>query len=116
MFSTDTSSAKKFTIPIKLFPGTILAIFYFIFLLPWLGKNRLLGLDESMYADIVLSEVKENHWWPLFFHGQPFWDKPPLLFWLQGLTVKMLGANEFSLRVWSALAGALCVYFVTRLG
>jgi 4-amino-4-deoxy-L-arabinose transferase-like glycosyltransferase len=66
------------------FPGTILAVVYFLALLPWLGKNRLLGLDESMYADIVLSEARDNHWWPMMFHGEPFWDKPPLIFWLQG--------------------------------
>jgi 4-amino-4-deoxy-L-arabinose transferase-like glycosyltransferase len=106
---------KPFSSPL-FFPGTILAVVYFLTLLPWLGKNRLLGLDESMYADIVLSEVRDNHWWPMMFHGEPFWDKPPLIFWLQGVTVKLLGANEFSLRVWPALAGALCVYFVTRLG
>src|SRR5665213_2255867 len=116
MFSTLPSSFKKHLSSFTVFPGTVLALVYFLALLPWLGKNRLLGLDESMYADIVLSEARDNHWWPMMFHGQPFWDKPPLLFWLQGLTVKLFGANEFSLRVWSALAGALCVYFVTRLG
>lgn len=98
------------------FPGTVLAAVYFFTLLPWLGKNRLLGLDESIYADIVLSEVRDNHWWPLVFHDQPFWDKPPVLFWLQGLVVKLLGTNEFSLRVLCALAGTLCLYLVTRLG
>src|SRR5665213_3173431 len=116
MFSTLPSSFKKHLSSFTVFPGTVLALVYFLALLPWLGKNRLLGLDESMYADIVLSEARDNHWWPMMFHGQPFWDKPPLLFWFQGLTVKLFGANEFSLRVWSALAGALCVYFVTRLG
>jgi len=99
-----------------IFPGTVLAAVYFFALLPLLGKNRLLGLDESIYANIVLSEVRDNHWWPLMFQGQPFWDKPPLLFWLQGLMVKLLGVDEFLLRIWSALAGAFCVYFVTRLG
>jgi 4-amino-4-deoxy-L-arabinose transferase-like glycosyltransferase len=116
MFFTASTTSKKSIFSSSFFPGTILAVVYFLGLLPWLGKNRLLGLDESMYADIVLSEARDNHWWPMIFHGQPFWDKPPLLFWLQGLTVKWLGANEFSLRVWSALAGAFCVYFVTRLG
>ncbi len=116
MFSTAPSLPKKHFTPFAVFPGTLLAIAYFLALLPWLGKNRLLGLDESMYANIALSEARDNHWWPMLFHGQPFWDKPPFLFWLQGLTVKLFGANEFSLRVWSALAGALCVYFVTRLG
>lgn len=115
MFSTSPIPFKKYS-SFAVFPGTVLAVIYFLALLPWLGKNRLLGLDESMYADIILSEARDNHWWPLMFHDQPFWDKPPLLFWLQGLTVKLLGANEFSLRVWSALAGAVCVYFVTRLG
>ncbi len=116
MFTTDISSSKKFQIPFTVFPGTVLAFLYFLALLPWLGKNRLLGLDESIYADIILSASRDGHWWPLIFHGQPFWDKPPFLFWLQAFTVKLLGANEFSLRLWPALTGALCVYYVTRLG
>ncbi len=116
MTSTAQFSTKKSKFLLTIFPGIILAAFYFFALLPFLGKNKLLGLDESLYANIILSEVRDNHWWPLIFHGQPFWDKPPLLFWLQGLIAKLIGTNEVSLRICSASAGALCVYFVTRLG
>ncbi len=97
-------------------PASALAVFYFFLLLIWLGKNRLLGLDESWYGDMALAEVKDGHWFPLYFQNHPFWDKPPLIPWLQGLSLFIGGANEISLRIWSALAASLSVYWVFRLG
>jgi len=91
------------------------AVYLFLLLL-WLGKNRLLGLDESMYAGVILAEARDHHWLPMTFEGHPFWEKAPLLLWLQGLAVWLGGANEFSLRLMSALSGVLCFYFVARLG
>lgn len=116
MFSTPDHRPSFLQRFFDLLPGTLLAFFYFLFLLPWLAKNRLFGLDESIYADIALSEVKAGHWWPLIFRGHPFWDKPPLYLWLQGLAVEVFGKNEFSIRIFSALAGAICVHYVSRLG
>ncbi len=109
-------SAKNHPWSFSLSPGTLFALIYFLAPLPWLGKNRLLGLDESTYADIALAEVRDHHWFPLYFQGHPFWDKPPLLLWLQGLGVELWGPREFSLRIFSAVAGALCIYFVYQLG
>jgi 4-amino-4-deoxy-L-arabinose transferase-like glycosyltransferase len=97
-------------------PGIIISIVYFLLLLTWLGKNRLLGLDESAYADVVLGEARDHHWLPMFFEGKYSWDKPPLLLWLQGLAVLFCGPTEWALRFWSAVAGAVSVYFTYRLG
>ncbi len=116
MFSTSDNRPAYSRIFSDVFPGTLLAFLYFLLLLPWLAKNRLLGLDESIYADIAWSEVQGGHWWPLIFRGQPFWDKPPLYLWMQGLAVEIFGRNEFSIRILSALAGALCIHYVSRLG
>lgn len=97
-------------------PGIIISVVYFFLLLTWLGKNRLLGLDESAYACVVLGEVRDHHWLPMFFEGKFSWDKPPLLLWLQGLAVWCCGPTEWALRFWSAAAGAASVYFTYQLG
>jgi 4-amino-4-deoxy-L-arabinose transferase-like glycosyltransferase len=96
--------------------ATLIAVVYFFLLLIWLGKNRLLGLDESWYGDMALAEVKDGHWFPLYFQNHPFWDKPPLIPWLQGLSLLIGGPHETALRIWSALAASLSVYWVFRLG
>jgi 4-amino-4-deoxy-L-arabinose transferase-like glycosyltransferase len=96
--------------------GILISVVYFFLLLAWLGKNRLLGLDESAYACVVLGEARDHHWLPMFFEGNFSWDKPPLLLWLQGLAVWCCGPTETALRFWSAFAGAVSVYFTYRLG
>src|ERR1700679_519029 len=93
-----------------------LAVVYFFLLLLWLGKNRLLGLDESWYGDMALAETRDGHWFPLYFQNHPFWDKPPLIPWLQGLSFLIGGPHEIPLRIWSALAASLSVVWVYRLG
>ncbi|HUO58918.1 MAG TPA: glycosyltransferase family 39 protein [bacterium] len=99
----------------KISPGAWFSSFYFLALLPWLGKNRLLGLDESFYANVAKAEVRDHHWLPLYFLGRPYWEKPPLLHWLHGLSLGLGGPPEASLRIWSALAGAWSLYFIYRL-
>lgn len=101
---------------LKVTPAVLLSFLYFCLLFLWLGKNRLLGLDESWYADVARAEVLGGHWFPLYFQGHIFWDKPPLIPWLQGISLIVGGMNETALRIWSALAGALSIYWVYRLG
>jgi 4-amino-4-deoxy-L-arabinose transferase-like glycosyltransferase len=52
------------------------------------------------------------------FNREPFFDKPPLYFWLTALSFKLFGVSEFSERFFSALAGVgvgLTLYFLARL-
>jgi 4-amino-4-deoxy-L-arabinose transferase-like glycosyltransferase len=114
---TNPSSAS-ITRPTHFFldPAFLFSAVYFLLLLIWLGHNRLFGLDEAIYAGVALGEARDHHWLPFFFHDKPFWEKPPLLMWLQGLSVWMGGATEIAVRFWSALAGAIGVYFTWRLG
>jgi 4-amino-4-deoxy-L-arabinose transferase-like glycosyltransferase len=96
-------------------PALIFCVLYFLLLLLWLGKNRLLGLDESWYADMAKGAVKDGHWFPLYFQGHPFWDKPPLIPWLQSFCLWLFGLKEWALRLPSALAGSGVLFFTWRL-
>jgi 4-amino-4-deoxy-L-arabinose transferase-like glycosyltransferase len=97
-------------------PALSFALLYFLLLLPWLGKNRLLGLDESIYANVVLAAVKDHHWAPFYFLGKPFLEKPPLVTWIQSLCFVVFGASEWSLRLSSASATLGCLYFTFKIG
>jgi 4-amino-4-deoxy-L-arabinose transferase-like glycosyltransferase len=92
-----------------------LAGLYWAFLALTLSLNNLVGLDEMNYASIARQASQEGHWFPLYWHGSPFFDKPPLMIWLMALAAKLWGANEFAVRLFPSLCGAGCLYFLVRL-
>lgn len=54
---------------------------------------------EARYADIARMMAQNNDWiTPWFAPGEPFWGKPPLSFWLQAISFKLFGVNEFAPR------------------
>lgn len=63
---------------------------------------------EPRYAEIARLMAETGDWiTPWFEPGVPFWGKPPLSFWAQAASLKILGLSEFSLRVpaWFATIG-----------
>jgi 4-amino-4-deoxy-L-arabinose transferase-like glycosyltransferase len=43
------------------------------------------------------------------FHGQAYYDKPPLLYWLVMASYRLFGVHDWSARLISSLAGVACV-------
>lgn len=46
----------------------------------------------------------------------PFWEKPPLFFWLQSLSMAAFGVNEFSARLPNALIGIATLLILFNIG
>jgi 4-amino-4-deoxy-L-arabinose transferase-like glycosyltransferase len=68
---------------------------------------------EARYADIARMMVASNDWvTPWFLPGEPFWGKPPLSFWFQALSFKLLGINEAAGRLPSTLMSLLTAWLV----
>ncbi|MBM3813573.1 MAG: phospholipid carrier-dependent glycosyltransferase [Acidimicrobiia bacterium] len=66
--------------------------------------------DEAVYSHAALRMAEQGGWLTPVFLGRYFLYKPPLVYWLSGLSVKLLGASAFSLRLPSILAGtAVCL-------
>lgn len=64
-----------------------------------LGLYPLMDTSEARYAEIARKMLASNDWvTPMFDHGVPFWGKPPLSFWAQALSMKLLGIQEFAIR------------------
>ncbi|WP_457668741.1 ArnT family glycosyltransferase [Thiolapillus sp.] len=60
---------------------------------------------EARYAEIARLMVTTNDWiTPWFKPDVPFWGKPPLAFWMEALSFKAFGINEFAVRLPSLLA------------
>lgn len=84
-----------------------------------LGLYPIMDTSEARYAEIARKMLVSNDWiTPMFDHGVPFWGKPPLSFWLQALSMRLLGINEFASRFSSWLLHAasclLIVQFAAR--
>jgi 4-amino-4-deoxy-L-arabinose transferase-like glycosyltransferase len=85
--------------------ATILAC---IVLLVLLGHKPLTNWDEGIYAEISREMLSLG---PLVPHWnyQPWFEKPPLMFWITAAFFKLFGVNEFWSRAGSALSGAAIV-------
>ncbi|OLF54234.1 ArnT family glycosyltransferase [Pseudomonas chlororaphis] len=64
-----------------------------------LGLYPLMDTSEARYAEMARKMLELDDWvTPMFDYGVPFWGKPPLSFWSQALSMKLLGINEFAVR------------------
>jgi 4-amino-4-deoxy-L-arabinose transferase-like glycosyltransferase len=78
---------------------------------------HLLEPDEGRYAQIAREMFERGEWVLPTLQGQPYLDKPPLLYWLTRLSYSAFGVTEAAARLPSALAvhGAiLIVYLIGR--
>ena len=93
-----------------------LAVFVVFFQLGTRGLNE---PDEGRYAEIGREMAVTGNFLTPRFNGVIHLAKPPLTYWLVGLSVRAFGANEWAARLPSALAalGALlAVYLIARSG
>lgn len=77
-------------------------------LLPLLGHKLLTDWDEGIYAEIA-REMLGQGWLVPHWNFQPWFEKPPLMFWVTAIFFKMFGINEFWARAGSALSGVVIV-------
>ena len=71
-----------------------------------LGRNSVQLWDESRLAVNAAEMARDGHWLVPHFDGQPdHWNtKPPLLIWLEALSLRTLGFSTWALRLPTLLA------------
>src|SRR5919198_2080524 len=72
-------------------------------LYPWLAFH-LFEPDEGRYAEIPREMLVRSEWVVPYLLGEPYLDKPPLLYWLVMLSYRLLGIHDWSARLVPALA------------
>lgn len=77
--------------------------------LPHLNQGDFRG-DAGWYSAIGLQAWRTGEFWTLYGEpGQPYFNKPPLVFWIHGLLLHLLGPEVWVARVPSILAALGCV-------
>lgn len=71
---------------------------------------------DSIYGIAIQSLVNGGDWLAPTVHGAPYLMKPPLYFWLGGLSGGLLGLHELALRLPGVLGGVLAVVSTFELG
>ncbi|GJL65923.1 MAG: hypothetical protein NPIRA05_08940 [Nitrospirales bacterium] len=79
-------------------------------------SSSLFGVTEGLYASVTETMVRTGEYVQLTLHGQPYWNKPPMFFWLQAVSTKFLGWHETALRLPSALFSVGTVVITYGLG
>ena len=70
-----------------------------------LGLNQVWQPNEAFYADGAKNMLKSGDLLTPVYNGEIRLNKPPLTYWTTALSFSLFGVNEFSLRLFQALAG-----------
>jgi hypothetical protein len=89
----------------------ILCLFCCSFFL-FLGRSGLIEPDEGRYSEIPREMLEKGDFITPTLNYVHYFEKPPLHYWLNILSFKLFGLNEFAARFTGALAGLLTVLLV----
>lgn len=94
----------------------LLAALGAIFYLSFLGGVHLFDWDEINFAEISREMLLLGDYTRVYVDFQPFWEKPPLFFWLQAGAMSVFGINEFAARFPNAICGILTLMVLFQIG
>ncbi len=98
-------------------PYPLLIFFLGIILfLPFLGQTHLFDWDEINFAECAREMLETGDYLRVYINYEPFWEKPPLFFWLQAGAMKLFGVGEFAARLPNAICGILSLLFLFHIG
>ncbi len=95
----------------------LLAVVFGVLLAWRLGSAPLANPDEGRYAEIPREMVASGDWVTPRLDGVPYFEKPPLMYWVVAATCRVLGPSEWSLRLAPALfalGGIFATYGAAR--
>lgn len=88
-------------------PAAVLASFFWM-----LGQAPLFDVDEGAFSQATLEMFQRGDFLSTYLNGQPRYDKPILVYWLQAAAVALLGPVELAFRLPSALCATLWAFLV----
>jgi 4-amino-4-deoxy-L-arabinose transferase-like glycosyltransferase len=95
---------------------TFLILLFGIAFFQCLGRMPLFEPDEGRYAEISREMLERGDFITPFLNYVKYFEKPPLLYWLNALSFTLFGQNEFAARFPGALMGLLTVLLTYHIG
>jgi len=87
-----------------------------ILFIPFLGNVHLFDWDEINFAESAREMIASGNYFSVQINFNRFTEKPPLFFWMQVLSMKLFGVNEFSARFPNAICGIITLVVLFRIG
>src|SRR2546423_5706208 len=79
-----------------------------------LGAARLSDDDEGAFSQVTMEMFERGDFPTTYLKGEPRYDKPILVYWLQAAAVALLGPSEWAFRLPSALCATLWAWLTYR--
>ncbi len=86
------------------------------FFIPYLGDVHLFDWDEINFAECAREMLITGDYFRPQINYQPFFEKPPLFIWMQVLSMKLFGINEFAARFPNAVCGIFTLILIFSIG
>jgi 4-amino-4-deoxy-L-arabinose transferase-like glycosyltransferase len=83
-----------------------------ILFIPYLGSVHLFDWDEINFAESAREMIVTGDYSKVQINFNPFWEKPPLFIWIQAISMKVFGINEFAARLPNAIFGILTMILI----
>lgn len=80
------------------------------------GRFGLFDVDEAIFAEATRELVETGDWVTPHYNGGVRYDKPPLIYWVMALPLKLCGPTPAAARATSAVASALLVLVLAAAG
>ena len=93
----------------------IVAVGFFLFAVG-LGTVPLFDWDELNFAESAREMIVSGNYLMVQINFEPFWEKPPLFIWMQALSMKAFGINEFAARFPNVIAGIVTLLVLFNIG
>jgi 4-amino-4-deoxy-L-arabinose transferase-like glycosyltransferase len=84
--------------------------------IPFLGGVHLFDWDEINFAESAREMIVTGDYLTVHINFQRFWEKPPLFIWMQVLSMKLFGINEFAARFPNAICGIVTLLVLFNIG
>jgi len=94
----------------------LIVVIGLLLFLPFNGLVHLFDWDEINFAESAREMLVSGNYNTVSINFIPFWEKPPLFIWMQVLSMKWFGINEFAARFPDAICGVLTLLVLFEIG
>lgn len=84
--------------------------------IPFNGSVHLFDWDEINFAESAREMIVTGNYLDVQINYETFWEKPPLFFWMQAVSMKIFGINEFAARFPNAICGIISLIVLYLIG